>query len=119
MPARWHGPAKSQALESEHLLKALLEQKDLAVRILDTAGVDVAALDNSVEQFLARQPKLGAPPDAISLGSSLDQLLDHGEKERQAWKDQFIAIEHLLLALCEDNRCGQIPAAGPGAGIIR
>ena len=98
---------KSQTLESEHLLKALLEQKDLAVRILETAGVDVAALDNGLEQFLARQPRLGAPPDTISLSASMDQLLDRGEKERQAWKDHFIAVEHLLLALCGDNRCGK------------
>ena len=98
---------KSQTLESEHLLKALLEQKDLAMRILETAAVDVAALDNNLEQFLAGQPKLGVPPDTVSLSSSLDQLLDRAEKERQAWKDQFIAVEHLLLALCEDSRCGK------------
>jgi len=98
---------KSQTLESEHLLKALLDQKDLAVRILGTAGVDVAGLNHSLEQFLAKQPKLSAPPDTISLGSSLDKLLDRAEKGRQAWKDHFIAIEHLLLALCEDNRCGK------------
>ena len=98
---------KSQTLESEHLLKALLEQKDLAVRILETASVDVAVLDNRLGQFLAKQPKLGAPPETISLGSSLDKVLDYAEKERQRWKDHFIAIEHLLLALCEDNRCGK------------
>ncbi len=98
---------KSQTLESEHLLKALLEQKDLAMRILEAAAVDVAALNNNLEQFLAGQPKLGAPPDTLSLSSSLDQLLDRAEKERQAWKDQFIAVEHLLLALCEDSRCGK------------
>ena len=98
---------KSRTLESEHLLKALLEQKDLAMRILETAAVDMAALDNNLEQFLAGQPRLGAPPDTVSLGSSLDQLLDRAEKERQAWKDQFIAVEHLLLALCEDSRCGK------------
>ena len=62
---------RSQTLESEHLLKALLEQKDLAVRILETAAVDVAALDNNLEQFLARQPRLGAPPDTVSMSSSL------------------------------------------------
>ena len=98
---------KSLTLESEHLLKALLDQKDLAVRILETAGLDVAALDNSLEQFLAKQPRLSAPPDTVSLSSNLDQLLDRAEKERQNWKDHFIAIEHLLLALCEDNRCGR------------
>jgi len=98
---------RSQTLESEHLLKALLEQNDLAVRILETADVDVAALDNSLEKFLAQQPRLGAPADSVSLGSSLDQLLDRAEKERRTWKDEFIAIEHLLLALCEDSRCGK------------
>ena len=112
---------KSQTLESEHLLKSLLEQNDLAVRILETAGVDLAALDNSLEQFLAQQPKLGTPPDTTSLSSSMDRLLDHAERERQAWKDHFIAIEHLLLALCEDNRCGKplLQALGGHRQVIK
>jgi len=98
---------KSQALESEHLLKALLEQKDLAVRILEAAGLEVAALDRELEQFFAKQPKLSAPPQTIALGSSLDRLLDEAEKERKHWKDDFIAIEHLLLGFYGDNRCGK------------
>ncbi len=112
---------KSQTLESEHLLKSLLEQNDLAVRILETAGVDLGALDNSLEQFLAQQPKLGTPPDTISLSSSMDRLLDHAERERQAWKDHFVAIEHLLLALCEDNRCGKplLQALGGHRQVIK
>lgn len=105
-----HGLAracKSQTLESEHLLKALLEQKDMAVRILEASGVDVGALGRNLEQFLARQPRLSTPPETVSLSSSLDQLLDRAEKERQDWKDHFIAVEHLVLALCEDRRCGK------------
>ena len=112
-----HGLAracKSQTLESEHLLKALLEQKDLAVRILEAGGVDAAALGRRLEQFLARQPRLSTPPETVSLSSSLDQLLDRAEKERQAWKDHFIAVEHLVLALCEDSRCGKLLLQDPG-----
>ncbi|MCX5931410.1 MAG: Clp protease N-terminal domain-containing protein, partial [Cyanobacteria bacterium] len=62
---------RQQQLESEHLFASLISQPGLASRILEKAGVDVAALNQAVEAFLARQPSLGAAPENVFLGKGL------------------------------------------------
>lgn len=50
---------KQQVVESEHLMKALLEQKDgLARRIFAKAGVDNSSLLQATEDFISKQPKV-------------------------------------------------------------
>lgn len=49
---------KNQVVETEHLMKALLEQKDgLARRILTKAGIDNTTVLQATDQFIAGQPK--------------------------------------------------------------
>jgi ATP-dependent Clp protease ATP-binding subunit ClpB len=98
---------KHQHLETEHLLLALLQQNGLAGRILSKAGVDVANFQTSVDTHLKQQPSLGSPPESVFLGRSLNSCLDRAEKTRDGFSDSYIAIEHLLLALADDERCGR------------
>ena len=99
--------AKHQQLETEHLLLALLQQNGLAGRILGKAGVDVAAFQTSVDSHLKRQPSLGSRPESVFLGRSLNSCLDRAETARDGFSDSYIAIEHLLLALADDDRCAR------------
>ncbi|WP_115023526.1 ATP-dependent chaperone ClpB [Synechococcus sp. UW69] len=99
--------SKHQHLETEHLLLALLQQNGLAGRILSKAGVDVANFQASVETHLKQQPSLGSPPESVFLGRSLNSCLDRAETARDGFSDSYIAIEHLLLALADDERCGR------------
>ncbi|ABI45946.1 ATP-dependent chaperone ClpB [Synechococcus sp. CC9311] len=98
---------RHQQLESEHLLRALLDQEGLAGRILDKAGVSSTALQTSVDTFLSQQPALSNAPDSVFLGKGLNALLDRAETLKQSYGDSFISIEHLLLALADDGRCGR------------
>ena len=98
---------RHQQLESEHLLRALLDQEGLAGRILDKAGVSSTALQKSVDTFLSQQPALTNAPDSVFLGKGLNALLDRAETLKQSYGDSFISIEHLLLALADDGRCGR------------
>lgn len=51
--------SKQQIVESEHLMKALLEQKDgLARRILTKAGLDNTSVLQAIDNFIAQQPKV-------------------------------------------------------------
>ncbi|HEY9873731.1 MAG TPA: ATP-dependent chaperone ClpB [Candidatus Obscuribacterales bacterium] len=99
---------KNQQLEVEHLAIALLEQeKDgLAHRILSRAGVDISRLTPQLEAFATRQPKI-AKVDQLYLGRGLDLMLDQAEVARATWQDQYIAVEHLLIGLVEDDRVGR------------
>ena len=98
---------RHQQLESEHLLRALLDQEGLAGRILDKAGVSPPALQSSVDTYLSQQPSLTNAPESVFLGKGLNTLLDRAETLKQSYGDSFISIEHLLLALADDGRCGR------------
>lgn len=111
----WEGIVKSQdvarrfanqQLEVEHLLIALLEQQGLANTILSKAGVDVPRFAQQLEAFAKRQPRV-ANTDQLYLGRGLEVMLDAAESARQAWQDNFIAVEHLLIASIEDERVGR------------
>jgi ATP-dependent Clp protease ATP-binding subunit ClpB len=96
-----------QQLESEHLMKALLEQEGLASSIFNKAGVPVQRLRDRTDDFIKRQPKLSGTINSIYLGRSLDTLLDRAEEYRKEYGDEFISIEHLLLAYTKDDRFGK------------
>ena len=98
---------RQQQMESEHLFAALIAQQGLASRILEKAGVDVGTLNQKIEAFTAGQPSLGAPPDNIYLGKGLNSVLDQADSLKNSFDDSYIAIEHLLLALAIDDRCGK------------
>ena len=99
--------ARHQQLETEHLLLALLQQNGLAGRILSKAGVDIGNFQAAVDSHLRQQPSLGSPPESVFLGRSLNSCLDRAETARDGFSDSYIAIEHLLLALADDERCGR------------
>ena len=99
--------SRHQHLESEHLLLALLQQNGLAGRILARSGVDANRFQSTVESHLKRLPSLGSPPDSVFLGRSINTTLDKAAQLRDQFSDSYIAIEHLLLALAEDDRCGR------------
>ena len=98
---------RQQQMESEHLLAALLGQQGLAGRILEKAGVDVGTLVQKVEAYVAGQPSLSAAPDNVYLGKGLNAMLDQANELKSTYGDSYIAIEHLLLALAIDDRCGK------------
>ncbi|MBE9199876.1 MULTISPECIES: ATP-dependent chaperone ClpB [unclassified Nodularia (in: cyanobacteria)] len=98
---------QQQQIESEHLMKALLEQEGLASSILTKAGVDLQKIRDRTEQFFQRQPKVSGSSTSVFLGRSLDTLLDRADVYRQEFKDEYISIEHLLLGYAKDDRFGK------------
>lgn len=98
---------KNQQIESEHLMKALLEQEGLASSIFNKANVSVQKLRDRADEFIARQPKVSQTSDSIYLGRSLDVLLDRAEAFRKEFGDDYISIEHLILAYPKDDRFGR------------
>jgi ATP-dependent Clp protease ATP-binding subunit ClpB len=100
--------AKQQNLETEHLLKSLLEQEGLATSIFTKAGIDVKKLRDRTEDFINRQPKLSKVDGSVYLGKSLDSLLDRADDLRKKWGDDYISIEHLVLAYVKDDRMGKV-----------
>ena len=106
---------RHQQLETEHLLLALLQQNGLANRFLEKAGVSPPELESAVEQHLQTLPALQNRPDSVYLGKGLSDLLDRADSLKQSYGDNFLSIEHLLLALAEDKRCGKRLLSQAGA----
>ncbi len=99
--------AQHQQMETEHLLKSLLEQEGLATTIFTKAGVNVPKFREAVESYLQRQPKIGGANNSVYLGKTLDVLFDRAEALKKEYKDDFISIEHLVLACAQDERLGK------------
>ncbi|QKD81874.1 ATP-dependent chaperone ClpB [Thermoleptolyngbya sichuanensis A183] len=99
--------SKQQQIETEHLMKALLEQDGLAVSIFNRAGVNVQRVREFTDSYIARQPKVSGGGSSVYLGRSLDTLLDRAEAARKELGDDFISVEHLLLAYPKDDRFGR------------
>ncbi len=98
---------RQQQMESEHLFAALLSQQGLASRILEKAGVELGNLSQKLDGFIAAQPSLSTTPDTVYMGKGLNAVFDQANTLKDNFGDSFIAIEHLLLALAEDPRCGR------------
>uniref|UniRef100_A0A832H471 Chaperone protein ClpB n=1 Tax=Oscillatoriales cyanobacterium SpSt-402 TaxID=2282168 RepID=A0A832H471_9CYAN len=97
-----------QQIESEHLMRSLLEQEGLASSIFNKAGVNVQNLRDRTHDFINRQPKVsGGSSGSVYLGRSLDTLLDRAEQYRKNFGDEYISIEHLVLAFAKDDRFGK------------
>jgi ATP-dependent Clp protease ATP-binding subunit ClpB len=95
-----------QQVDVEHLLASLLEQEGgLATSVFNKADINSDSLKRRVEQELERLPKVSVPaggPDQIYVTGRLNRLLAQAEDEAKKLKDEYISIEHLLLAMTED-----------------
>ncbi len=94
---------RGQYLEIEHVLIALLEQEGLAGKLLAQASIEVEGLKQVLEAFIQRQGR-ASDTSQLYLGQSTDQALDQAELSRKTWKDDYIAVEHLLLGIAEYER---------------
>jgi ATP-dependent Clp protease ATP-binding subunit ClpB len=99
--------------DGEHLLVALLARPDdLVPRLLTQAGADPAALRGAAEAELARRPRTTGPgtvPGQVFVTQRLSRLLDAAGREAERLKDEYVSVEHLVLALLDE---GTATAAG-------
>jgi len=99
-----------QQIDVEHLLLALLQQEGgLASAILEKAGVDPTLVRTRLEQELARWPKVSGPaagPDYVYITGRLNRVFAVAEEEAARLKDEYVSVEHLMLAILEEGRSG-------------
>src|ERR1700704_4702789 len=90
-------------VDVEHLLLALLDQPEgLIPRLLAGMEVEVDALRNAVELYLEGRPRVsgpGAKPGEVYVSRALSQLLDTAQREADRLKDEYVSVEHVLLAM--------------------
>jgi ATP-dependent Clp protease ATP-binding subunit ClpB len=94
-------------LETLHLLQALLNQQNGAVRpLLAQAKFDVAGLRNELAKELESLPRVQNPTGDIPMAQELGRLLNLADKHAQQTGDKFISSESILLAAMGDKNSG-------------
>ena len=92
-----------------HLLVAMLEQKDgITSPIVERIGVQKEALLEAARNLLNTYPKVTGNVQ-MQLSGEAQKVLSKAEKEMAALKDQFLSVEHILLAMAQsDGRTGEL-----------
>jgi len=94
-----------QQLEGEHLHLALLRQQEgLVPRLLTYMGLDVETLAGEVQREIDRLPKVsGGGAGQLYASRRFSQLLLAAEENAKQFKDEYVSVEHLYLALVDEN----------------
>lgn len=94
-----------QDVDVDHLMYALLNQdQGLIPEVLKAQGINVNQLIKDVKQELDKRPSVsgsGIDPNKIYITPKLNSLLANAEKEMKKLGDDYISVEHLLLAVLE------------------
>jgi ATP-dependent Clp protease ATP-binding subunit ClpB len=111
----------NQQLEVEHLMLALLQQQGgLVPSVLTRAGVNVEPLANAIETEINKMPKVTGPTgpvDQIYVTARLNKVFVAAEDEAKKLKDDYISVEHVLLAIIDEG--GAASRALKTAGAAR
>src|SRR6202522_3309085 len=97
----------NQQIDTEHLMLALLDQAGgLAPSILNKADIRVDPLRTRFQQEVDRMPKVSGSaggPDQVYVTNRITKLLSQAEDEAKRLKDDYVSVEHVLLAATEDS----------------
>ncbi|MCW2735742.1 ATP-dependent chaperone ClpB [Nocardioides sp.] len=110
-------------VDGEHLLLALLDQADgLVAPLLARAGADPDRLRTDLEAELGRRPRVsgpGATPGQVHITQRLSRLLDTADGEARRLKDEYVSVEHLVIALVEEGSGSAVGRLLRAQGLTR
>ncbi len=93
-----------QEIGGKHLLAALLQQEGgITPRLLEQAGINTSWLGTQLNQILDAVPSVYGYEGPVYMSGALSRVISRAEKEAQNLKDEYISVEHLLLALLADS----------------
>ncbi|MCL4558945.1 MAG: AAA family ATPase, partial [Deltaproteobacteria bacterium] len=106
---------RHQQVDNEHVMLAMLGQEDGLIphlfekmSLAETGAVPVVeGIREEIERYLAGLPKVSGPSGAVDqlyVTSRLNGTLDQAASEARGMKDEFISVEHVLLAMLEGGR---------------
>ncbi|MDY0386810.1 MAG: ATP-dependent chaperone ClpB [Methanolobus sp.] len=106
---------RNQQIDCEHMFLALLEQSGgLVTTLLHNMEVPVDRLKQKVEAQLANLPQVSGPGgEQVYMTQTMRRVLDAAVQEAGKMKDEYVSVEHLLLAMVgeKDSQCGKILAS--------
>jgi len=100
-----------QTVEPEHLLKAMLGAREgIAVQIINRIGAKPEKLILELDDVLNTYPKVyGGESQGFYISNALERILTRAMKHMESLRDEYLSIEHVLMAMAEDSsKVGQI-----------
>ena len=95
---------KNPNIEAEHLLKALLTDDDSPVDfLLKKNNVNVNFVESKVDEAIGKLPKMGSGEPAQVISRDMNNVLLRGASDLKIFGDEFVSVEHLLLAIVQGN----------------
>ena len=108
--------AGNPSIETAHLLKAMLLDKDSPIQyLLKRNNVNVRLLETKVTESIQKLPRLQGGEPAQQVGRDLNNVMLKATAALKEFKDEFVSTEHLLLALLQVN--DDVAAALKAAGL--
>jgi ATP-dependent Clp protease ATP-binding subunit ClpB len=93
-----------QAIDVEHLLFALMGQKEgVALSLVQKLGVPVTSLLDGLQRALDRMPQVTGATGQAYITPRLKKTIEGAESEAEALKDKYVSTEHLLLSMVQDT----------------
>ena len=110
----------NQQIEPEHLMRAILEQKEGVIPpLLGKIGANQAQLVEAFEAAIDKLPKVsGASTGQLYISPRTKNVLDKAFEEAEQMKDEYVSLEHILLAVTEEKE-GDAARILAEAGITR
>lgn len=91
-------------IETEHLLKALLVDEDSPVEfLLKKNNVNVSFVESKIDDSIKKLPKSQAGEPAQSISRDMNTVMLKAPNTLKAFGDEFVSVEHLLLAIIQGN----------------
>ena len=95
---------KNPNIEVEHLLKVLLTDEDSPVDfLLKKNNVNVTFVESKVDESIKKLPKVGSGEPAQVISRDLNNVLLRAASSLKTFGDEFVSVEHLLLAIVQVN----------------
>ncbi len=96
-----------QEISSEHLLSSLLvDEADLVPRLLNNINIPVKTIRDMADAAVAKLPRVSGPgmsPEKFYINRELSQLLVKAEEEMKSLKDEYLSVEHLIMAMIDSG----------------
>lgn len=96
---------KNPELTELHLLKALMTQDEsLLIRILSKMDQSLSHFETTLNEELNKLPEVSGSSAQVYMSNSLQNVLSTAEKEMKSWEDEYLSVEHVLLALLKEGK---------------
>ena len=112
-----------QDISTEHLMVALLaNETDLIPRLFNNMNIPISTIKDRLDRILATLPRVSGPgltPDKFYVSQELSEILVAAEEEMKFLKDEYLSVEHLVLAILKRGASTKVGKIFVDIGLTR